>query len=32
MFDRALVENGFSPVSVVALGDSAYTLWGKQSN
>jgi hypothetical protein len=32
MFDRALVENGFSPVPVVALADSAYTLWGKQSN
>jgi hypothetical protein len=29
MFDRALVENGFSPVPVVALADSAYTLWGK---
>jgi hypothetical protein len=32
MFDRALIESGFSPVPVVALADSAYTLWGKQSN
>ena len=32
MFDRALIEKGFSPVPVVALADSAYTLWGKQSN
>ena len=32
MFDRALVENGFSPVPVVALSDSAYRLWGKPAN
>jgi hypothetical protein len=32
MFDRALEEHGFSPVPVEALADSAYTLWGKQSN
>jgi hypothetical protein len=32
MFDRALEEHGFSPVPVVALADSAYTIWGKQSN
>jgi hypothetical protein len=32
MFDRALEDHGFSPVPVEALTDSAYTLWGKQSN
>jgi hypothetical protein len=32
VFDRALEEHGFSPVPVEALADSAYTLWGKQSN
>jgi hypothetical protein len=32
MFDRALVERGFSPVPVVALADSAYCIWSKQSN
>ena len=32
MFDRALEEHGFSPVPVVALADSAYTVWGKQTN
>jgi hypothetical protein len=31
MFDRALINNGFSPLSIEALAGSAYTVWTKKS-
>jgi hypothetical protein len=32
VFERALLEQGFAPMPVVALRNSAYTLWAKQSD
>jgi hypothetical protein len=31
MFERALINNGFSPLSIEALAGSAYTVWTKKS-